>query len=66
VEKLRKFFWIVIFVGILLNGCVVLFPNVPQKDKQTAAIWAIFQGLYCYITFDRVWGKKEDEKNENV
>lgn len=63
VEKFRKFLWIVIFAGILINGAAIVMPNVPQKDKQRSAMWAIFQGLYCYIYFDKVWGKKEEEEN---
>lgn len=59
--KLRKFIWIVIFAGILVNGAAIVMPSVAQKDKQVSALCAILQGLYCYMTFDRVWGKKEEE-----
>lgn len=62
-DRIRRIIWVMVFAGIFLNGLSILSPQMPQSQKQMAALFAIFNCLYCYMTFDRVWPKKE-EKNE--
>jgi len=63
-EKARKIIWIFIFVGILTNGAALLFPEVPQKQKQFHAVLALFNSFYCYWSYDRAWKIKEEKKEK--
>lgn len=50
-----------IFAGALINGAALIMPEVPKEAKMKAALFGVFQCLYCYWMFDRVWPKKEEE-----
>jgi hypothetical protein len=60
-DKFKKFIWIMIFAGALINGAALIMPEVPKEAKMKAALFGVFQCLYCYWMFDRVWPKKEEE-----